>query len=374
MPVKPIRHSLLVLLSCLALAGCALPRGAGLVGEVLKEQDSESPTFQVVEVTRAGMAQLASWPRARSTGGHGWIKAGRGPDSQIIRANDRVSVTIWDNEPNSLLTSAGGKSITIPEVAVSSDGTIFLPYVEKVAITGQTPDQARTTLQEALARVAPSAQVQLSVQPGQGNAVDVVAGVARPGTYPLPDRNSSILSVIAQAGGIPPDLRNPLVRLIRGGRTYEIAADRLLADAAMNTTLQGRDKIVVEEDARYFTALGATGTERIVYFDQESISALEAMSMLGGLSEGRANPRGVLILRDYPASVLRRDGSGPAMTQVVFTFDLTGADGLFAARSFEVAPGDTVLATESPVVAARTIAALVGSFFSVVNTAQATSE
>lgn len=374
MPVKPIRHSLLVLLSCLALAGCALPRGAGMVGEVLKEQDSESPTFQVVEVTRAGMAQLASWPRARSTGGHGWIKAGRGPDSQIIRANDRVSVTIWDNEPNSLLTSAGGKSITIPEVAVSSDGTIFLPYVEKVAISGQTPDQARTTLQEALARVAPSAQVQLSVQPGQGNAVDVVAGVARPGTYPLPDRNSSILSVIAQAGGIPPDLRNPLVRLIRGGRTYEIAADRLLADAAMNTTLQGRDKIVVEEDARYFTALGATGTERIVYFDQESISALEAMSMLGGLSEGRANPRGVLILRDYPASVLRRDGSGPAMTQVVFTFDLTGADGLFAARSFEVAPGDTVLATESPVVAARTIAALVGSFFSVVNTAQATSE
>jgi polysaccharide biosynthesis/export protein len=372
--VKPLRHSILVVLSCLALGACSLPRGAGMVSEVLKEQQKDQPTFQVVEVTRAALPQLASWPRPRTTGGHGWIKAGRGPDSQIIRTNDRVSVTIWDNEPNSLLTSAGGKSITIPEVIVSPTGTIFVPYVEDVLIRGQTPDQARVTLQEAMTRISPSAQVQLTVQPGQGNAVDVVAGVARPGTYPLPDRNSSILSVIAQAGGIPPGLRNPIVRLIRDGRTYEVSAERLFADASMNTTLQGRDKVLVEEDRRYFTAFGATGTERIVYFDQETISALEAMSMLGGLSDGRANPRGVLILRDYPAAQLRQNGTGPAMTQVVFSFDLTGADGLFAARSFLVAPGDTVLATESPVVAARTIAALIGSVFSVVNTAQAASE
>lgn len=371
--MKQIRRTLFVLLSCLALGACALPRGAGMVREVLKEQDKDQPSFQVVEVTRANMVQLASWPRARTTGGHGWIKAGRGPDSQIIRTNDRVSVTIWDNEPNSLLTSAGGKSIVIPDVTVTPAGTIFLPYVEDVTIRGQTPDQARVTLQQALMRITPSAQVQLSVQPGQGNAVDLVAGVAQPGTYPLPDRNSSILSLIAQAGGIPPGLRNPVVRLIRDGKTYEISAERLFADAAMNTTLQGRDKILVEEDRRYFTALGATGTERIVHFDQERITALEAMSMLGGLSDTRANPKGVLILRDYPATALRQDGRGPAMTQVVFAFDLTGADGLFAARSFQIAPRDTVLATESPVVAARTIAALVGSVFSVVNTAQAAS-
>lgn len=42
--------------------------------------------------------------------------------------------------------------------------------------------------------------MQLSVQSGQGNSVDIVTGVAQPGVYPLPDRNSTILSLLAQAG------------------------------------------------------------------------------------------------------------------------------------------------------------------------------
>ncbi|MFN7052846.1 MAG: polysaccharide export protein, partial [Gemmobacter sp.] len=111
--------------------------------------------------------------------------------------------------------------------------------------------------------------------------------------------------------------RNPLVRLIRDDKTYEVSAQRLLADASLNTTLRGRDKILVEEDRRYFTAMGATGAEKIVSFDKESITALEAVSMSGGLSETRANPKGVLILREYAASHLRSDGSGPGKTRVV---------------------------------------------------------
>ena len=362
-------RALVILFCCGGLAACTLPRGAALSSEVLEAQDAENPDFQVVPVTQASLAGVNRWPRAVATPGQGWIGGQRGPDSQIIRSNDRVTVTIWDNEANSLLMPAGQKSVVISGVSVSSSGTIFLPYVEEVLIRGQTPDQARQTLQAAFAPIAPSAQVQLSMEPGQGNMVDVVSGVAQPGSYPLPDRNSTILSFIAQAGGIAPTLRNPLVRLIRDGKTYEISAERLTADGSLDTTLRGRDKILIEEDRRYFTALGATGTEKIMPFDKASVSALEAVSMSGGLSDARANPRGVLILREYLPAQLRRDGSGPEMERVVFTFDLTSADGLFAARGFQVAHGDTVLATESPVVAARTVMGLIGSAFSVTSVA-----
>jgi polysaccharide export outer membrane protein len=367
--VNPIRPIVVALVCCSSMAACTLPRGAALSSEILREKDAETPDFQVVEVTRATLAAVNSWPRVEATGDRRWIPAQRGPESQIIQTNDRVTVTIWDNEPNSLLTPAGLKSITIPEVTVSSAGTIFLPYVEEVMIRGQTPDEARRNLQAALTAIAPSAQVQLTVTQGQGNAVDMVGGVARPGTYPLPDRNRTVLSLIAQAGGITPGLRNPVVRLIRDGTTYEISAERLLADASLDTTLRGRDKIVVDEDRRYFTALGATGHEQIVHFDKDRITAIEAMSMLGGLADARANPRGVLILREYPAAALRADDSGPRMERVVFTFDLTTADGLFAARSFQVAHRDTVVATESPVVLASTILGLLGSTLGVVRTA-----
>ena len=52
---------------------------------------------------------------------------------------------------------------------------------------------------------------------------------------------------------------------------------------------------------------------------------------------------------------------GPDMQQVVFAFNLTNADGLFAARKFQVQPDDTLLMTESPVTAVQTIASLFGS-------------
>lgn len=362
---------LFAVLMCSVVAGCALPRGAALSREVLKEQDSETPSFQVVEVTRAALPGLRSWPRPAGTGGQGWISAARGPDSQIISVGDRVTVTIWDSQDNSLLMSPGVRTVTLPEMTVTSAGVIFIPYVGNVLIRGQTPADARTAVQTALVQIAPEAQVQLTALSGQGNSVDVVAGVAQPGAYPLPDRNSTILSVLAQAGGVAPGLRNPLVRLIRDGRAYEIRADRLFADAAMNTTLRGRDRIVVEEDKRYFTALGATGSERLIQFDKDAITALEAISMIGGLNDGRADPKGVLVLREYGAAHLRGDGTGPTMPQVVFTFDLTSADGLFAARGFPINSGDTVLATESPVVAVGTILGLLGAGFGVLNTAGA---
>ncbi|MDP5367494.1 MAG: polysaccharide export protein, partial [Paracoccaceae bacterium] len=138
-------------------------------------------------------------------------------------------------------------------------------------------------------------------------------------------------------------------------------ADRLFSEAARNAVLRGGDKIVIEEDSRYFTSLGATGTERLIPFEKEEITALEALSIIGGLTDSRANPKGVIILRDFKPSQVRTDGRGPSQTQVIYTFDLTTADGLFAARGFRVNPRDTVLATESPVTSAQTVMGLLGS-------------
>jgi polysaccharide biosynthesis/export protein len=49
------------------------------------------------------------------------------------------------------------------------------------------------------------------------------------------------------------------------------------------------------------------------------------------------------------------------MRNVIFTFDLTTAGGLFAARNFKVNPLDTVLATESPLAAVNTVFGLARS-------------
>ena len=56
---------------------------------------------------------------------------------------------------------------------------------------------------------------------------------------------------------------------------------------------------------------------------------------------------------------MRRDGSGPNRREVIFAFDLSTGEGLFAARSFHVHADDVVLVTESPLPAA---AGIVGVF------------
>jgi polysaccharide biosynthesis/export protein len=90
---------------------------------------------------------------------------------------------------------------------------------------------------------------------------------------------------------------------------------------------------------------------------------------MGGVSDARADPQGILVMREYPAAAVRQDGSGPGKTRMVFAIDLTSADGLFSAGRFQINSGDLVYATESPFTAAQTIFGLVDGGFAVVNQA-----
>ena len=348
-----------------ALSACSLPRGAALQSEVLREADAEIPSFQVMPVTRATMPLIANWPRTGEGHDTAWPRTATGSSESVIQTGDKVDITIWDSQENSLITTPTQKSTAMPGVEVAGDGTVFVPYVNEVQIRGLTPAAARARIQAKLESIVPSAQVQLSLTQGRGNSVELVGGVSSPGAFPMPSRNYKILGLIADGGGISSSLRNPRVRLMRGGTTYEISAGTLLESSDYNALLYPGDTIIVEEDDKSFTALGASGTESLIYFPKDRLTALEAISLMGGLSDQRADPKGVLVLREYDVRHLRSGSGAPNMQQVVFTFDLTSADGLFAARKFAINPGDTVLATESPVTRAQTIFGLIGNAFGV---------
>ncbi|MBS8225376.1 polysaccharide export protein [Vannielia litorea] len=353
----------------LLLAACSLPRGAAISNEVLRAQNSENPQIAVYPVTRALLPRFASWPytgkRLRSDG---WLRGSGRTGEPLIRPFDRVDLVIWDSEDNSLITPEGAKLVELKNLRVSESGHIFVPYLGRQRIADKTADAARRQLETQMIDIVPSAQVQLSVVPGTASAVSLVGGVNAPGTVPLPDGGFTVLGLIAQGGGPQAGLRNPRVRLVRGGHTYATALQRLYDDPRLDTTLVGGDKVMLVTDERYFRALGASGKEQLIYFEKEQISALDAMSLIGGLEDSRANPKGVLILRQYSSRAVRADGiSGPENERTVFTIDLTSADGLFSAEKFAIHPEDTVLVTESPVTSARTIFALVGSAVGVSN-------
>jgi polysaccharide export outer membrane protein len=233
-----------------------------------------------------------------------------------------------------------------------------------VAISGRTDAVARDMVQDALTAISPSAQVQLTSEPGARHAVSLVSGINSPGAYPIEERDMTVLAALSLGGGAKDGFENPQIRLLRGHDTYAISLDKLLKTPALDTTLRSGDKIVVAEDESYFLALGATGREELITFPKEHVSALDAVTLMGGLSDSRANPEGILVLREYGTSAVRADGvNGPQDSRVVFTMDLTTADGLFSAGNFKINPRDVVYATESPVNNARTILSLIGASF-----------
>lgn len=360
------KHILWLTLS-ISLGACAnLPRGAALQSEVLKASDEETADFAVYPVTRDFLPTIAEWP---STGQrrYGWIGKSSGSVAQIIRPGDTLDVLIWDSGENSLLTSPEQRVADLSGMRVAEDGAIFVPYVGKVKVSGRSPGNARQLVQRQLETIVPSAQVQLRMTEGRTNSVDLVGGVSKPGPVVMPDQNFSVLSAISAAGGVTDKMENPQVKLVRGSKIYATSVDRLYENPSLDTRLRGGDKLIVEEDRRYFLSLGAAGTEAQFTFNRDEVSALDALSIIGGVQDSRANPEGILILREYPSGAVKPDLRGPGKTRVVYTLDLTTSDGLFSARNFHVNSGDLVLATESPVTNARTIFSLIGSVVGVAN-------
>lgn len=353
------------------LAGCNLPGGAAFENEVLavaQDGDATTPDFAVEPVTQEALARYADWPLTGDAPLR-WIARQSAPANRIIAPGDQISVTVWNTEQNSLLNAGEQRFVPLMNIRVSPGGSIFLPYLGDIRVEGMSPEHAREVIQEKFIAVAPAAQVQLELAEGRQNAVSLVGGVNQPGTFPLPDQAYTVLSLIAEGRGVREQLNNPQIRLIRGDDIYGTSVDRLFANPALDTTLRGGDKVIVQADDRYFLSLGAAGSEAVHPFTKDSFSALEALSIIGGVSDTRADPQGILILRQYPAAAIRQDGTGPVQERVVFTLDLTSADGLFSAGQFRIHSGDLVYATESPVTRAQTILTLIGGAFGVVGQA-----
>ncbi len=354
------------------LTACEMPRGAATRSEILSAEDVKAGRVQIVPVTRDTLPDITRWKHPAALPRDSWPVRRRGPKSAVIRPGDRLNLTIWDSDTNSLYTAPEQKSVSITKVQVSPAGELFVPYVGKIVVSGMTPDQAREEIQARLGDVIASAQVQLSMESGRMNSVDLVGGVAKPGSYPLPDRDYTVLNLISAGGGVAPALQNPRVQLVRNGRTFRMSLKKLFRNPGLDTTLQGGDKVIITEDDRYFLALGAAGTEKMIPFPKDSVSALDAMSLIGGLSDDSADPKGVLILREYPRkSLVAEDAAtplkGPTQERVVFTIDLTAADGLFSARNFPILSGDLVLITDAPGGTLQKILGLIGSAVGVAN-------
>ena len=345
-----------------AVAACGLPRSGPDRTELLAGAVEQGGDTHVVAVD-----QRVSMLATESTG-TGFSAAFRqapakGPDT--INPGDVLGLVIFENVTEGLFTGAEGGPGALEQVQVDDDGFIFVPYAGRIRASGRTPEQLRQIVTEALDAQTPDPQVLVKRVAGDGATVSVSGDVVGQGVFPIERPTLRLTAMLAEAGGASVPSEAALVSVTRGGQRESVWLTELYENPGFDIALRNQDRIVIEEDRRSFTVMGATGRQNRVPFQTPTITAMEALSLVGGLSTNVADPTGVFVLREEPAHVAnkvlgRNDITRPQ--RFVYVLDLTEPGGMFNARDFQIRDEDTVYVTEAPFVSwQKRIGALTGS-------------
>lgn len=333
----------------LAVSACGLPRSGPNKTELYKSSVTEGGSAHFILVdSRVSKLAGGTPPLGFSSS---FKNAGR-VGSDTINPGDELSITVFENvKDDPLLGNTGQRVSALESVQVDGEGFIFIPYAGKLQAAGQTPDGLRQLITSKLDAQTPDPQVTVQRVAGDGQTVSVAGSVGAQGIYPIERPTRTLSAMIARAGGVAIEPSVAVVRVTRGSQTGQVWMQDLFANPNLDIALRGGDQIVVERDQRAYTALGATGAQSLVPFESQSLSALESLAQVGGLSTTLADPTGVFILRSESASVAnaimgREDLRGSQ--RMVYALDLTAPDGLFEARDFQVRDGDTIFVTEAP--------------------------
>lgn len=332
------------------VAACGLPRSGPSKREIFEGSVQKSGDAFVVSVndrvTRAtSVVPALGFPNSLLNAG----VAG----SDVIRPGDTLGLTVYENVDEGLLAERGVNSSVLEEVQVDGSGYIFVPYAGRIRAAGNTPERLRQIITEKLDAQTPDPQVLVRRIAGDGATVSLIGEVGAQGVYAIERPTRTLTAMLAQAGGVVIEPEIARVTLIRGNERGTVWLQDLYEHGELDIALRSGDRILVEEDTRAYSALGATGAQSIVPFESQTLSAIEAIATVGGLNTNLADPTGVFVFRNEPAEIAnavlaRNDLSGDQ--RIVYVLDLTEPTGMFMARDFSIRDGDTVYVTEAPYV------------------------
>lgn len=348
-PFKGARRLALLLLIG-AVASCGVPRSGPNKQEIFSSSVQRKGDAYVVNVNDRVTRATSVVPALGFS--RDFLNAGVvGPDT--IHSGDKLSITVYENVANPLLGAPGQKATVLPSVDVDGQGFIYVPYAGRIRAAGLSPDGLRAAISRKLSSQTPDPQVEVSRVPGDGSTVTVEGSVAVQGVYPITQGTRRLSSMIAKAGGVNIPVDSAEVQVTRGSRTEKVWLNDLYTNPKLDIALRRNDRVYVQKDLRSFTVLGATGSQNRVPFTTQTVSAIEAIAQVGGLSTSLADPTGVFVFRNEPAAIAnavlgRSDLKGPQ--RMIYVLNLTAPDGMFEARDFMIRDGDTVFVTEAPFV------------------------
>ncbi|WP_426046140.1 polysaccharide biosynthesis/export family protein [Brevundimonas sp. TWP3-1-2b1] len=358
-------RSMLALLIASILAGCStLPRD-GPSNRAVVRGATENADYAIVDLDYAAAERIKAV--ADQTFGSLAGAASLAP-VDVIGEGDQLAIAIY--EPSGALFGggAGNDGIrsgnqTLPAVVVDRNGNVAVPFAGPVRVSGLTTTEAAGAIRRALIGRVGNPQVSVTLATNVSNAVTVLGEVKQPGRAPLSTNADTILDVIAAAGGASRPSQDVEVQIRRGDQTFVAPLTAVTTRFAENIRLQSGDQINLVYQPRRFSSFGALGAVTQQDMPAGDLTLADALSRSGGLNDGAANARSVLIFRFERPEVAQALGltqpATPKGVPVVYRLNLEEGVGFFTASSFLIQPNDIIYAP-------RALSAEVGKFFGLV--------
>lgn len=350
------RGQLLLALSAMLLVSCQSfgpSRGAIVDAATVPTPAGEvAAAIKIVEVSGGGAYQL---PPVRIAPSFGEALSGARPIGTMVDVGDSLEVTIWEAPPATLFGGAmadtrvntgisTARPTTLPELLVGPDGTISVPFAGAVPARGLTLRGIEEEIVRRLRGRANAPQAIVRLVRNSTATVTVVGEVAQSARLPLSPRGERLLDALAQVGGVKPPVNLTTIQVTRDGRNYRMPLSAVIERSENNVMLAKNDIVTALFQSYSFTILGAAGRNDEIRFEAFGITLSQALGRIGGLQDGRANPRGVFLFR-------WSDRSNPANLRdpVIYSFDLKDPAVYFLSQQFLMEDGDLIYVTNSPV-------------------------
>ena len=342
------------------LGGCStLPTAGPTAGEVMDQAvKDQQARYDLVDVNDKVVSTLLAQPaesfRAR------FQKYGK-PPGPTIGIGDTITVTIWEAAGGGLFGSSpttgvspGSRSVTIPEQVVARDGSISVPFADRIPVAGRSPLEVQRIIEQRLAEKAIEPQAIVIINKSVSYAATVSGEVVNGARLPLSVSGDRLLDLIALAGGAKAPVYETFVRLSRDGVTVTIPMETLVSDPAENIYAWPGDVLTLVRIPQTLSVFGATGQNTQVSFNAEKVTLAEALAKAGGLQDLRANPAGVFLFRFEPPQVVTALNAPPlpigpgGSSPVVYRIDLSDANSYFFAQRFPVEDKDIIYVANAP--------------------------
>ncbi len=352
----------------LAVTGCALPGFTYSPGPSAGPEPAPT-TYTVQRITPQSLAGLRSVAATADT-----PLVSRSLDQAIenytyrVGPHDVLNIIVW-NHPELTISQAasiplgtltGSYLVTPPSSAgsgfeVDARGNIFFPYAGTLKVAGETVDEIRLQLQQALQDYSKNPQVNVTVVSFLSERYQLAGAVMKPGVYALTNIPLTVSQAITMAGGEIRSLPNsasgtltdvtslPLadmahVALISGGKREVLDLRRYyeFGDQTQDRLVRPGDIIQLPDNTSdYVHIIGEVARQGNYPLSGGRLNLAQALGNAGGINLTTSDPARIFVFRG--------GGNEPS----VYWLDARSADAMLLATQFNLQPQDVVYVATS---------------------------